>query len=257
MMESLKEKYRIKKVVIHTLQIALAIFCVGIILALIPDVHTSEDSLIITFIGILATFIVIGNYSQVSHIIDENKSYQDKTEQRIEALNDTHEEFVKDVTTKVSDLRIKVEHVETLSKKIENLDFSNVEKQMVLNYQKNIEEINRNRFINIIDILVYLTQGEQRVLISNIFNNTKNQKYSVKRRGGKNTLIKNVTASWENEEVVFRDENNEIIENVEKVSNKVYNPEQVNRILRILLKYQNTNERKTDTQSDVTSIIYE
>ena len=138
MMESLKEKYRIKKVVIHTLQIALAIFCVGIILALIPDVHTSEDSLIITFIGILATFVVIGNYSQVSHIIDENKSYQDKTEQRIEALNDTHEEFVKDVTTKVSYLRIKVEHVETLSKKIENLDFSNVEKQMVINYQTNI-----------------------------------------------------------------------------------------------------------------------
>lgn len=256
MMESLKEKYRIKKVVIHTLQIALAIFCVGIILALIPDVHTSEDSLIITFIGILATFVVIGNYSQVSHIIDENKSYQDKTEQRIEALNDTHEEFVKDVTTKVSYLRIKVEHVETLSKKIENLDFSNVEKQMVLNYQKNIEEINRNEYINMIDALIYLVQGEQRVLISNIIGKAEDKKYSVKRRE-ENVLIKNVTASWENEEVVFRDENNEIIENVEKVSNKVYNPEQVNRILRILLKYQNTNERKTDTQSDVTSIIYE
>lgn len=256
MMENLKEKYRIKKVVIHTLQIALAIFCVGIILALIPDVHTSEDSLIITFIGILATFVVIGNYSQVSHIIDENKSYQDKTEQRIEALNDTHEEFVKVVTTKVSDLRIKVEHVETLSKKIENLDFSNVEKQMVLNYQKNIEEINRNEHINMIDALIYLVQGEQRVLISNIIGKAEDKKYSVKRRE-ENVLIKNVTASWENEEVVFRDENNEIIENVEKVSNKVYNPEQVNRILRILLKYQNTNERKTDTQSDVTSIIYE
>jgi len=256
MMESLKEKYRIKKVVIHTLQIALAIFCVGIILALIPDVHTSEDSLIITFIGILATFVVIGNYSQVTHIIDENKSYQDKTEQRIEALNDTHEEFVKVVTTKVSDLRIKVEHVETLSKKIENLDFSTVEKQMVLNYQKNIEEINRNEYINMIDALIYLVQGEQRVLISNIIGKAEDKKYSVKRRE-ENVLIKNVTASWENEEVVFRDENNEIIENVEKVSNKVYNPEQVNRILRILLKYQNTNERKTDTQSDVTSIIYE
>lgn len=256
MMESLKEKYRIKKVVIHTLQIALAIFCVGIILALIPDVHTSEDSLIITFIGILATFVVIGNYSQVSHIIDENKSYQDKTEQRIEALNDTHEEFVKDVTTKVSYLRIKVEHVETLAKKIENLDFSNVEKQMVLNYQKNIEEINRNEYINMIDALIYLVQGEQRVLISNIIGKAEDKKYSVKRRE-ENVLIKNVTASWENEEVVFRDENNEIIENVEKVSNKVYNPEHVNRILRILLKYQNTNERKTDTQSDVTSIIYE
>ena len=240
----------------HTLQIALAIFCVGIILALIPDVHTSEDSLIITFIGILATFVVIGNYSQVSHIIDENKSYQDKTEQRIEALNDTHEEFVKDVTTKVSYLRIKVEHVETLSKKIENLDFSNVEKQMVLNYQKNIEEINRNEYINMIDALIYLVQGEQRVLISNIIGKAEDKKYSVKRRE-ENVLIKNVTASWENEEVVFRDENNEIIENVEKVSNKVYNPEQVNKILRILLKYQNTNERKTDTQSDVTSIIYE
>lgn len=256
MMESLKEKYRIKKVVIHTLQIALAIFCVGIILALIPDVHTSEDSLIITFIGILATFVVIGNYSQVSHIIDENKSYQDKTEQRIEALNDTHEEFVKDVTTKVSYLRIKVERVETLSKKIENLDFSNVEKQMVLNYQKNIEEINRNEYINMIDALIYLVQGEQRVLISNIIGKAEDKKYSVKRRE-ENVLIKNVTASWENEEVVFRDENNKIIENVEKVSNKVYNPEKVNRILRILLKYQNTNERKTDTQSDVTSIIYE
>ena len=256
MMESLKEKYRIKKVVIHTLQIALAIFCVGIILALIPDVHTSEDSLIITFIGILATFVVIGNYSQVSHIIDENKSYQDKTEQRIEALNDTHEEFVKDVTTKVSYLRIKVEHVETLSKKIENLDFSNVEKQMVLNYQKNIEEINRNEYINMIDALIYLVQGEQRVLISNIIGKAEDKKYSVKRRE-ENVLIKNVTASWENEEVVFRDENNEIIENVTKVSNKVYDAEKVNCILNILLKYKNISGYKADTKSDITSVIYE
>lgn len=99
-------------------------------------------------------------------------------------------------------------------------------------------------------------QGEQRVLISNIIGKIEDKRYSVN-RGGENVLVKNVTASWENEEVVFRDENNEIIENVEKVSNKVYNPEQVNRILRVLLKYQNTNERKTDTQSDVTSIIYE
>ena len=242
--------------VIHTLQIALAIFCVGIILALIPDVHTSEDSLIITFIGILATFVVIGNYSQVSHIIDENKSYQDKTEQRIEALNDTHEEFVKDVTTKVSYLRIKVEHVETLSKKIENLDFSNVEKQMVLNYQKNIEEINRNEYINMIDALIYLVQGEQRVLISNIIGKAEDKKYSVKRRE-ENVLIKNVTASWENEEVVFRDENNEIIENVTKVSNKVYDAEKVNCILNILLKYKNISGYKADTKSDITSVIYE
>lgn len=256
MMESLKEKYRIKKVVIHTLQIALAIFCVGIILALIPDVHTSEDSLIITFIGILATFVVIGNYSQVSHIIDENKSYQDKTEQRIEALNDTHEEFVKDVTTKVSYLRIKVEHVETLSKKIENLDFSNVEKQMVLNYQKNIEEINRNEYLNMIDALIYLVQGEQRVLISNIIGKAEDKKYSVKRRE-ENVLIKNVTASWEDGEVVFRGEKNEIIENVTKVSNKVYDAEKVNCILNILLKYKNISGYKADTQSDITSVIYE
>lgn len=257
MMESLKEKYRMKKVVIHTLQIALAIFFVGIILALIPDVHTSEDSLIITFIGILATFVVIGNYSQVSHIIDENKNYQDKITQRLNAIDEKNKNSAKKIDDDISKLTVRVEWLEISSKKLDKLETSNVEKQMMLNYQKNIEEINRNEYVNIIDTLVYLSQGEQRVLISNIFNNAKDQKYSVKKGGDEKILIKNVTASWENEEVVFRDENNEIIENVEKVSNKVYNPEQVNRILRILLKYQNTNERKTDTQSDVTSIIYE
>lgn len=257
MMESLKEKYRMKKVVIHTLQIALAIFFVGIILALIPDVHTSEDSLIITFIGILATFVVIGNYSQVSHIIDENKNYQDKITQRLNAIDEKNKNSAKKIDDDISKLTVRVDRLEISSKKLDKLETSNVEKQMMLNYQKNIEEINRNEYVNIIDTLVYLSQGEQRVLISNIFNNAKDQKYSVKKGGDEKILIKNVTASWENEEVVFRDENNEIIENVEKVSNKVYNPEQVNRILRILLKYQNTNERKTDTQSDVTSIIYE
>lgn len=256
MMESLKEKNRIKKVVIHTLQIALAIFCVGIILALIPDVHTSEDSLIITFIGILATFVVIGNYSQVSHIIDENKNYQDKITQSLNAIDEKNKNSAKKIDDDISKLTVRVEWLEISSKKLDKLETSNVEKQMVLNYQTNIEEINRNEYVNIIDTLVYLSQGEQRVLISNIIGKAEDKKYSVKRRE-ENVLIKNVTASWENEEVVFRDENNEIIENVEKVSNKVYNPEQVNRILRILLKYQNTNDRKTDTQSDVTSIIYE
>lgn len=256
MMESLKEKYRMKKVVIHTLQIALAIFFVGIILALISDVHTSEDSLIITFIGILATFVVIGNYSQVSHIIDENKNYQDKITQRLNAIDEKNKNSAKKIDDDISKLTVRVERLEISSKKLDQLDMSNIDKQMVLNYQKNIEEINRNEYINIIDALIYLVQGEQRVLISNIIGKIEDKRYSVN-RGGENVLVKNVTASWENEEVVFRDENNEIIENVEKVSNKVYNPEQVNRILRVLLKYQNTNERKTDTQSDVTSIIYE
>ena len=125
-----------------------------------------------------------------------------------------------------------------------------------MNYQKNIEEINRNEYINIIDALIYLVQGEQRVLISNIIGKIEDKRYSVN-RGGENMLVKNVTASWEDGEVVFRGEKNEIIENVTKVSNKVYDAEKVNCILNILLKYKNISGYKADTQSDVTSIIYE
>lgn len=256
MMESLKEKYRMKKVVIHTLQIALAIFFVGIILALIPDVHTSEDSLIITFIGILATFVVIGNYSQVSHIIDENKNYQDKITQRLNAIDENNKKSAKEIDDKILDLTVRVDRLEISSKKLDKLETSNVEKQMVLNYQTNIEEINRNEYINIIDALIYLVQGEQRVLISNIIGKIEDKRYSVN-RGGENVLVKNVTASWEDGEVVFRGEKNEIIENVTKVSNKVYDAEKVNCILNILLKYKNISGYKADTQSDITSIIYE
>jgi uncharacterized membrane protein len=71
-------------------------FIVGIIIILIGvdisihipiiDIKSSYFGAIISFIGIIATFIVIGNYAQVHNIKEEYNNYQKTTDKKIEQL---------------------------------------------------------------------------------------------------------------------------------------------------------------------------
>lgn len=260
--EDSKEKYRMKRVLTRTLQLGLVILCVFIIVAFIPNENAMGDNLVISFIGILATFVVIGNYSQVSHIIDENKRYQDEIKKLIEKLEDDWKEKTNDTNNKIQDLKCLVKNddgtskIDEILKLKEKFDFSAVEKQMMLNYQKNLENINRTEYIGLIEAMLYLIQGEQRVLISNVVNNIKDKKYIVKQKDNAD-VIRNVTIMWNGRKLLFRNAEGHFMENIEKVSNKNYDDEKVNNILSVLLKYSNREEpRDNDSIQTILETIY-
>lgn len=249
--EDLKEKYRMKRVLTRTLQLGLVILCVFIIVAIIPNVKENGESIIISFVGILATFVVIGNYSQVSHVIDENRRYQDEIRKLIEKLEDDWKEKTNDTNNKIQELKCLVKNddgtskIDEILKLNEKFDFSAVEKRMMLNYQSNLVNINRREYTSLIEAMLYLIQGEQRVLISNIINNIKDKKYIVKQEGNAD-VIKDVTVAWNGRRLIFSNLEGRYLENIEKVSNKNYDEEKINNILSVLLKYSNSEESKED-----------
>lgn len=248
--EDLKEKYRMKRVLTRTLQLGLVILCVFIIVALIPNVKENGESIIISFVGILATFVVIGNYSQVSHVIDENRRYQDEIRKLIEKLENDWKEKANDTNNKIQELKCLVKNddgtskIDEILKLNEKFDFSAVEKRMMLNYQSNLVNINRREYTSLIEAMLYLIQGEQRVLISNIINK-KDKKYIVKQEGNAD-VIKDVTVAWNGRRLIFSNLEGRYLENIEKVSNKNYDEEKINNILSVLLKYSNSEESKED-----------
>lgn len=249
--EDVKEKYRMKRVLTRTLQLGLVILCVFIIVALIPNVKENGESIIISFVGILATFVVIGNYSQVSHVIDENRRYQDEIRKLIDKLEDDWKEKANDTNNKIQELKCLVKNddgtskIDEILKLNEKFDFSAVEKRMMLNYQSNLVNINRREYTSLIEAMLYLIQGEQRVLISNIINNIKDKKYIVKQEGNAD-VIKDVTVAWNGRRLIFSNLEGRYLENIEKVSNKNYDEEKINNILSVLLKYSNSEESKED-----------
>lgn len=252
--EDLKEKYRMKRVLTRTLQLGLVILCVFFIVALIPHVKENGENIVISFIGILATFVVIGNYSQVSHIIDENRRYQDAIRKQIEKLEDDWKEKMKDTNNEIQELKCLVKNddgtskIDEILKLKEKFDFSSVEKRMMLNYQNSLEYINRLEYTSLIEAMLYLIQGEQRVLVSNIINDIKDKKYHVKQVGHAD-IIRNVTIVWNGSRLIFINAEGHFIENIEKVSNKNYDDEKVNNILSVLLKYSDAHAPQYDNRT--------
>ena len=237
----------------YTLGIGLIVICVGLMFS--KD-SSSGDNLVIGFFGMLATFVVIGNFSQVSHIIRENKEAQ-------EELGHKMETFKKNVEDRLNEV-LKVTMYDSGASKIEDLlNFKNtfnasimeIKKQTLLDYQNNIEDITQKEFANIIEALVYLTNGTHRVLVCNILNSKQDAKYMVKRNKDENGI--KVQATWENNKLIFKDKDGKIIENVQVVSNKPFDYPNVCRILAILMHTKNGNNAQDKKDQSVSDWIYE
>ena len=59
----------------------------AIVYCLIPQCAITDPSLILSFIGILASFIVVGNYAQVCQVKKEYEHFKQEAEKNLEAIS--------------------------------------------------------------------------------------------------------------------------------------------------------------------------
>lgn len=244
----------LKTAIKYTIGIGLVVICVGL---MFTKDSSFGDNLVIGFFGMLATFVVIGNFSQVSHIIRENKDTQ-------EELNKKMETFTKNVNDRLNEV-LKATMYDNGTSKIEDLlEFKNdfntsileIKKQTLLDYQENIEDVTQKEFTNIVEALVYLTNGTHRVLVSNIVSNKKDVKYNIKRTKEEKSIMAH--AVWDNNKLIFKDKDGKMIEDVQIVSNKTFDYPTVCRILSVLMRSnKGKDNRQSETKQSISDWIYE
>lgn len=209
-----------------------------IVLEITGGLHIKDSTLVIAFFGILATFVVIGNYSQVKDI-----------------KQDTHEEikeFKQDITNKYNELYKQVlddnnkqsilsQHKQILvdlydergNSKLTPLTNS-VRKQQsdsaqILNVLK--LQNRKNEFLRL--ILSSLLHAETRNMSALIESVYQTGSYKCKVKCGNQADSIDAIVQWSDEEgIIFVDNNQSRIVNVSRVSNKKFNKQEIDNVLR-------------------------
>ena len=253
-----KESDRIIKVVGYSILIGFAITCICLLFVRNPQ--GLSDSIAISFFGILATFVVIGNYSQVSHLVDENKRIQKQTDERMIELATKHKEEVDCLYKEINKLKgitmndDESSKLESSIKFVEEFknNFDKIQKGLLMQYQKNVEEINSKEFTNVIDSVIYLVHGEHNEFVLNLVSK-REVECNVKRHDSED--IENVVAKWEHEHLVFYNNEEELIDDVEILNGIEFCGEQINKVLRVLMKSSLSDGTEREDSTSIASIF--
>lgn len=135
--------------------VSILIAVVGIMLALISislnisNLTVTDESIVLVFVGILATLVVVGNYAQVLEIQNNTKTQiQDlKTETQTEFKK--LEEMQEQVSIKIQELDKIQLNIANISKDIENKE------SRILELEKSIRNQTVEHYVHIGDYLIF------------------------------------------------------------------------------------------------------
>lgn len=223
------------KNILYTLLFAFVIF-VGV--GVVTKFYTmSDDSLVITFLGVLATFVVIGNYSQVHNLTENTNKNIDKLETKLlevqdKTIGETDPHSLINEQKKLFDSlfdkngKSQVSNIQTRLGKLEKI--TNQPQQNLLLYT------------HMRDIL-YLEIGEQKKLVKDIvLNPNAHLKRNIKRKDNNDTI--EAYLFWSNEKgIQCMDTEGNLIDDVIYVASKPFDKIRIDKILRNLLNLSNSS----------------
>lgn len=217
------------KNILYTLLFAFVIFFGA---GVVANFFTmSDDSLVITFVGILATFVVIGNYSQVHNLTENTNKNIDKLEKRLSKIND---ETLGERNPQ--SLKNKLQYIsDTLIDKNGKSQVSNIQTRLG-NLERAATHPQQNilLYMQLRDIL-YLEIGEHKKLVKDIIlNPNAQQKRNIKRKKNNETI--EAYLFWSNEKgIQCKDADGNPIDDVISVASKPFDKIKIDKILRNLL----------------------
>lgn len=217
------------KNILYTLLFAFVIFFGA---GVVANFFTmSDDSLVITFVGILATFVVIGNYSQVHNLTENTNKNIDKLEKRLSKIND---ETLGERNPQ--SLKNKLQYLsDTLIDKNGKSQVSNIQTRLG-NLERAATHPQQNLllYMQLRDIL-YLEIGEHKKLVKDIIlNPNAQQKRNIKRKKNNETI--EAYLFWSNEKgIQCKDADGNPIDDVISVASKPFDKIKIDKILRNLL----------------------
>jgi hypothetical protein len=115
-----------------------------------------------------------------------------------------------------------------------------------------IEEINSKEFTNVIDSVIYLVHGEHNEFVLNLVSKLEVE-CNVKRHNSED--IENVVAKWEHEHLVFYNNEEELIDDVEILNGIEFCGEQINKVLRVLMKSSLSDGTEREDSTSIASIF--
>ena len=138
-MENIKtERYSYWMLLLKIFGFSVLFFVIAVLLKKIFDFEISNDSIVITFVGIMATFIVISNYLQVKEVKDKfdinikelNTNSINRDTKTVESINSIVEIINSTVPKKVFDLLVMyrndssfiLEQIEKINCKLRDLE---------------------------------------------------------------------------------------------------------------------------------------
>lgn len=221
-------------------KIILFIMLVYIIfLEVTGQLHLKDSSLVISFFGILATFVVIGNYSQVKDIKQDTHDEINKIRQEItDNFNNLYKKVLdednvqsiisqhKQILTDLYDERGNSKLI-PLTKMLQKHDYNNAYLLKLVKMQNK-----RNEALRL--ILLSLLHSETRNHISLIENIYEVGSYKCKVKCSKQSESIEAIAKWSDEEgmIFFVSTTLSRIDHVSYVSNKKINKQEIDNILR-------------------------
>ncbi len=209
-----------------------------IILEITGGLHLKDSTLVIAFFGILATFVVISNYSQVKDIKQETHEEIKEFKQEIsEKINDLHKKVLDDNNK----LSIQSQHKQIIA------DFYDERGNSKLTPIANLVNKHQNDNAQVINLLKAQKKKNEslKLLLSSLLHSetrnfifliesvyeTGNYKCKVKCNNREEAI--DAIVKWSDEEGIFFEDNNQLrINNVSRVSNKRINKQEVDNVLR-------------------------
>lgn len=205
-------KYK-EVIVIAIIAILLGVFYV---LVVFYKLQITESEVALGFFGILATFVVMGNYAQVSNI----KNQMDQS--------------INNITDESRD--------NTLASKVNNLydAFGRPKYESEINAQitKALENVNKEYNKDLKVIFDFMLKNQHKDFLSDILSQ-KEIKCKICQVGENNE--KTARAKLEGSQIVFRDSRRNIITNVTRLDKKEYDASTFNRIVKWWLQHDQGN----------------
>lgn len=179
--------------------------------------YMSDQGVVMTFFGILATFVVIGNYTQVSQIKNEMHSELSKNAENINKI-------LSDMYDKDGKLRLQIKDTETKTQ-IETI-VSNYWRQQDQRYSTLINELFK-RIVNqdYVEMIKKITEP--------------NGIYECKVLNPETNHIITATVRLEGVRIVFRNKQGKIVNDVKVVNEHDYNELEILDLVRLWKKISN------------------
>lgn len=222
-------------------EILFILFIVVMLFILTGKIPINDGStIVISFFGILATFVVIGNYSQVRDIKQETKEEINSLKNHIKDEIDPIKKQVLDKDSPTSIVRQQELILSSLyddrKKPILRILQNNLQihdsKIVELVHFAKVQKTANNASKKMLSNLLYLEIGKQRVLVREVLINNQ-YKCNVQIEGQEQSVEANAT--WDNEKgIVFSDNEGRNIENVVRVASKTFNKHEIDLIIREL-----------------------
>ncbi len=217
-----KEDYTIKKWLIILVIVLILIFLFFMLLmgyAKLKESTTLDSindnvTLVISFIGVIATFIVVGNFSQVSAMRDDVRDTKNSMRQE-------NADFKKDILSQIEELQRMPEEIESLKEKNGQID------EIKGTCKKNFDDISaikekKDYTPQLIDLLVNIATNKELVDLMKAMYPLKDS-YPVHITGEGEGQIHTAIVAFSNSNLVFKDAETRLeLNNVDKVSSRPY-----------------------------------